>query len=264
MPSVLSHNQKAGATWGSGGEAYDLISDSISDGISHLVNRIWPVPGERFLDVATGTGWTARRLAARGATVTGIDIGEGVIEAAKRLGSGINFQVGDAEALEFEDASFDGVTSTYGVMFVARPEAAAAEMARVTRRGGRIALATWLPGSAVEDIFATMRPYMPAPPAAPPPSPFEWGREGRVRELLGDAFDLTFERGETVLRMPSGQVVWDTFVTGYGPTKMLAASLDAERRAALERDFIALHEKYRTAAGLAMPREHLITIGVKR
>jgi SAM-dependent methyltransferase len=196
--------------------------------------------------------------------VTGIDFGEGVIEAAKRLGPGITFEVGDAEALAFDDASFDGVTSTYGVMFVSRPEAAAAEIARVTRKGGRLGLATWLPGSAVEDIFKTMRPYMPAPPSDPPPSPFAWGREERVLELLGEAFDLTFERGSTMLRMPRGKVAWDTFVTGYGPTKMLAASLDVERRAALERDFIALHEKYRTPAGLAMPREHLITIGIRK
>ena len=153
MPSVLAHNQKASATWGSGGEAYDAISDTIADGIDHVVNRVWPNPGERFLDIATGSGWTARRLAARGATVTGIDIGEGVIEAAKRLAPGITFQVGDAEALAFDDASFDGVTSTYGVMFVSRPEAAAAEIARVTRKGGRVGLVTWLSGSAVEDIF---------------------------------------------------------------------------------------------------------------
>jgi SAM-dependent methyltransferase len=264
MSSVLSHNLKAGATWGSGGEAYDIISDSIADGIDHVVNRVWPKPGERFLDIATGTGWTARRLTARGATVTGIDIGEGVIEAAKRLAPGITFQVGDAEALAFDDASFDGVTSTCGVMFVARPEAAGAEIARVTRKGGRVGLITWLPGSAVEDIFKTMRPYMPPPPADPPPSPFAWGREERVRELLGDAFDLTFERGATVLRMPSGKAVWNIFVTGYGPTKTLAASLDPEKRAALERDFIAMHEKYRTPAGLAMPREYLVTIGVRK
>jgi SAM-dependent methyltransferase len=264
MTSVLAHNQKAGSTWGSGGEAYEAISESISDGIDHVVNRVWPKPGERFLDIATGTGWTARRLAGRGANVTGVDIGEGVIEAAKRLAPGIDFRVGDAEGLEFKDATFDGVTSTYGVMFVARPEAAAAEIARVTKRGGRLGLVTWLPGSAVEDIFKTMRPYMPAPPADPPPSPFAWGREERVRELLGEAFDLTFERGATVLRMPNGKTVWDVFVTGYGPTKTLAASLDPEKRASLERDFVAMHERFQTAAGVAMPREHLITIGVRR
>jgi SAM-dependent methyltransferase len=264
MPSVLPHNQRAGSTWGSGGEAYEAISENVADGIAHVVSRVWPTPGERFLDIATGTGWTARSLAARGAVVTGIDIGEGVIEAAKRLGPGINFQVGDAEALAFEDGSFDGVTSTYGVMFVARPEVAAREIARVTRKGGRLALVTWSADGPVENIFKMMRPYMPPAPAEPPPSPFAWGREERVRELLGDAFDLTFERGSTVLRMPSGQVVWDIYVTGFGPTKTLAASLDAEKRAALERDFVAIHEKYRTPAGLAMPREHLITIGVRK
>jgi SAM-dependent methyltransferase len=122
--------------------------------------------------------------------VTGIDIGEGVIEAAKRLGPGITFQVGDAEALEFDDATFDGVTSTFGVMFVARPAAAAGEIARIIRRGGRLALATWLPGGPVEELFKLTRTFAPSPPAEPPPSPFEWSHEERARELLGGAFDL--------------------------------------------------------------------------
>ena len=104
----------------SGGEAYDSISENVADGIAHVVNRVWPTPGERSLDIATGTGWSARRLAARGALVIGIDIGEGVIEAAKRLGPGITFQVGDADGLEFNDSSFDGVTSTFGVMSAPR------------------------------------------------------------------------------------------------------------------------------------------------
>ena len=264
MPAVLPHNQRAGLTWGAGGEAYEAISENVADAIAHAVNRVWPAPGERFLDIATGTGWTARSLAARGAVVIGVDIGEGVIEAAKRLGPGIDFQVGDAEALAFDDASFDGVTSTFGVMFVTCPEVAAAEMARGTRKAGRIALVTWVPNGAVSDIFGMMRPYMPPPAPEPPPSPFEWGREERVRQLLGEAFDLTFERGTTVLRMPSGQVVWDIYVAGFGPTKMLAASLDADKRAALQRDFIAIHEEYRTPAGIAMPREYLITAGVRK
>jgi hypothetical protein len=105
---------------------------------------------------------------------------------------------------------------------------------------------------------------MPPPPAEPPPSPFAWGREERVRELLGNAFELNFERGATVLRMPSGKIVWDVFVTGYGPTKALAASLDSDKRAALERDFIAMHEKYRTPTGLAMPRDYLVTSGIRK
>src|SRR5665213_3090384 len=104
MPVVLPHNQKAAATWGSGGDAYEAISDAAADAMNHVVSRVWPKPGERILDIATGTGWTARRLADRGAAVTGIDSGEGVIEAARRLAPGIDFQVGDAEALAFDDA----------------------------------------------------------------------------------------------------------------------------------------------------------------
>jgi SAM-dependent methyltransferase len=264
MANVLSHNERAAATWGSGGRDYDRVSEGVSDALAHLVNRIAPQPGERFLDVATGTGWTARLLSSRGATVTGVDIGAGVIEAAKVLSPNIEFRVADAEALPFEDASFDVVTSTFGVMFVAHPEIAAGELARLCKSGGRLGLVTWVPEGTVTGIFQTMRPYMPPLPANPPPSPFEWGRPDRVRELLGDAFELRFEPGTTTLRMPNGESVWELFVTGYGPTKTLAASLDPERREQLKRDFIAYHERYRTDLGVAMPRDYLVTIGHRR
>jgi ubiquinone/menaquinone biosynthesis C-methylase UbiE len=92
------------------------------------VSCILPQPGERFLDVATGTGWTARLLASRGAAVTGVDIRSGAIEAAKALAADIDFRVGDAEALPFGENSFDAVTSTFGVMFVAWPEVATREL----------------------------------------------------------------------------------------------------------------------------------------
>ena len=85
MADILPYNQRAAATWGSAGRDYDRISEAVADALAHLVNRIDPQPGERFLDVATGTGWTARLVAARGATVTGVDIGAGVIEAAEAL-----------------------------------------------------------------------------------------------------------------------------------------------------------------------------------
>jgi methylase of polypeptide subunit release factors len=85
MADVLPHNERAAATWSSGGRDYDRISEFVSDALAHLVSRVIPQPGERFLDVATGTGWTARLLSSRGATVIGVDIGAGVIEAAKML-----------------------------------------------------------------------------------------------------------------------------------------------------------------------------------
>ena len=155
ITTVRPHNEKAAAAWGSGGAGYDRVR--IADALDHVVGRVAPQPGEKCLDVATGTGWGARRLKARGANVTGVDIGAGVIEAAKKLAPDIDFRVGDAEELAFPVGSFDVVTSTFGVMFVARPEDAARELARVCRKGGRLGICTWLPGDTIEGLFKVMR-----------------------------------------------------------------------------------------------------------
>lgn len=262
--SIRPHNERAGQTWGSGGSGYDRVSETIADALEHVVTRLAPQPGERCLDVATGTGWTARRLVARGAKVVGVDIGAGVIDAARKLAPEIDFRVDDAEQLGFADGEFDLVASTFGVMFVARPEDAARELARVCRKGGRLGICTWPPGDTLEGLFKVMRPYMPPPSATPPPSPFDWGKPERVRQLLGEAFDLKFEKGVTTLRLPSGKSVWDLFLEGYGPTKTVAASCDPKRRQELERDFIAYHDQFSSELGVAMPREYLVTIGVRK
>lgn len=132
--SIRPHNEKAAAIWGSGGTEYDKISELIADSIEHLLNRLDVQPGERAVDLATGTGWTARRLAQKGAKVTGVDIGADVIEGAKQLAGQANldimFMVGDAEQCDLPSSTFDVVTSTCGIMFTGRPEAAAAELAR--------------------------------------------------------------------------------------------------------------------------------------
>jgi SAM-dependent methyltransferase len=266
--AIQPHNLKTAATWNAGGQHYDKISQTIADSIEHCVIRLEPRPGERVLDVATGTGWAARRVAARGATVTGVDLGADLLEAAKAAAAEIpitiDFRVGDAEKLPFEDQSFDAVISTCGVMFVRNHQAAAAELARVCRKGGRLGLTTWPADGTVAGLFKVMKPYMPEPPSPPPPSPFEWGNQENVRQLLGSAFDLRFETGTTVLREPSGLAVWELFVAGYGPTKSLVLNLDPERRESLKRDFIAYHERFKTELGVAMPRDYLVTIGIRR
>jgi hypothetical protein len=109
-----------------------------------------------------------------------------------------------------------------------------------------------------------MKPYMPAPPNPAPPSPFEWGTAERVRELMGSAFALQFERGTSFYREPSGEAAWRTFSTGYGPTKALAGSLSEARRAELRRDFIAFHHGFPTELGICVPREYLLSVGVRR
>jgi SAM-dependent methyltransferase len=158
-------------------------------------SNIWPVGScpsrvSGFLTSRQELVGRARRLAAHGTDVVGIDVGASVIEAAKTLAPSIDFRVGDAEAVEFAHESFDGITSTFGIMFAARPTDAAGELTRVCKKGGRIGLLTWLPGGAVEGLFAIMRPYLPSPSSPAPPSPFAWGRPEGVRALLGNAFDL--------------------------------------------------------------------------
>jgi len=161
--AIQPHNEKAATTWGAGGADYDKISECIADSIEHVLNRLDVQPSERALDLATGTGWTARRLAQKGAKVTATDIGEGVVEAAKRLA---RFAVGDAERTDLPSGAFDVITSTCGVMFASRPEAVAKELARLCRPGGRIGLTTWPPTSTLAQMFQMMRPYMPPPPSS--------------------------------------------------------------------------------------------------
>ena len=166
--AIQPHNERAAATWGAGGAEYDEISRTIANSIEHCMHRLGPGPGERVLDLATGTGWAARLAAAGGAKVVGVDIGADLIEAAKerarQANLDIKFEVGDAEQLRFDDESFDVVVSTCGVMFASNPEAAAAEIARVCRRGGRVGLTTWPPEGTLAQMFQVMRPYMPPPP----------------------------------------------------------------------------------------------------
>lgn len=207
--SIEAHNQKPAATWSSGGGAYDEVSHQISSALEHCVVRLDPKADEKVLDLATGTGWTSRLEARRGAKVTGADIAEDLLADARARAAAenlaIEYKIGDAEKLPFGDGEFDAISSTFGVMFVSRPEAAAAEIARVCRSGGRLAMTTWLPGSSVFKMFQVMRPYMAPPPNPAPPSPFAWGRQDRIRELFGSNFDVRFETGVTNYYDRSGQ-----------------------------------------------------------
>jgi len=265
---IQPHNHRPASVWSSGGAAYDEISRQIASALEHCVRRVEPRPGERILDLATGTGWTARLLASRGARVTGVDIAADLLAAAKGTmqthGLPIAYELGDAERLRFADGSFDAVTSTFGVMFVSRPESAAAEIARVCRKGGRIALTTWQPDSNVFEMFKVMRAYMPTPPQPAPPSPFAWGSRERMHELFDAHFDLGFEDGETIYYDRDGEAAWTAFVTGYGPTKSLAAGLDERARQNLKRDFIAFHDKFVAPLGIRVPRQYLLTVGTRR
>jgi SAM-dependent methyltransferase len=259
---IQPHNAKSASIWNSGGAQYNEISRGIADSIEHCVLRLDPKPGERVLDLATGTGWTSRVVARRGAQVTGADISADLLsfaaEQARTEGLDILYQLGDAENLPFADGAFDAIISTCGVMFASRPEAAAAELARVCRKGGRICLTTWLSDDNVFRMFMVMKPFMPPPPTSAPPSPFEWGRTERLEELLGRDFELAFEKGVSFYREPTAEAAWERFAGGYGPTKSLAT-----RRADLRRDFIAFHAQFSTPLGICVPRQYWVTRGIR-
>jgi ubiquinone/menaquinone biosynthesis C-methylase UbiE len=270
MSNVQSHNIKAQSVWNSPGGRYDEISRSIADAIEHAVERLRPASGERILDLATGTGWGSRVVAQRfpAAKVTGADIAESLLEHARAAAAlqklPIEYHHADAESLPFPDGAFDGVVSTFGVMFAGKQEAAAAELARVVRKGGRVVLATWKSDSNLFHMFAVMKKFMAAPPSPPPPSPFEWGKYERLQSLLGQNFDLAFEEGTNRFRYGSGEQAWNLWLEHYGPARALAASLDDARREEFKRDMIAWHEGFKSELGYDQPRQYIITRAIRR
>jgi SAM-dependent methyltransferase len=267
---VQPHNVKAQSVWNAPAGRYDDISRSIADAIEHAVERLQPVRGERILDLATGTGWGSRIIAQRfpGVTITGADIADQMLEYARTTAAtqrlDIKYQHADAEKLPFPDGAFDGVISTFGVMFVGKPEAAAAELARVIKPGGRLSLATWKHDGNIFNMFGVMKKFMPAPPQPPPPSPFAWGKLERLTELLGQNFDLGFEEGTNWFRYGSGEQAWNLWVNHYGPSKTLAANLDDARREEFKHDMIAWHETFKSPLGYDQPRQYVITRGVRK
>ncbi len=255
--------QRQSVMWGTG--PYQRVTETLTDIHDMVVERLAPAPGDSWLDLAGGTGAIAERAADAGANVTGLDLAPALIETAKEraaeLGLEIDYVVGDAESLDFPDASFDKVSSTCGIMFAPDHEAAARELARVTAPGGRIALANWTPTGGLAKMFKVMAPYLPAPP---PSSPFDWGDETRVRELLGDSFDLEIEERVSTLTMPSGEAYWELFSTSYGPTKVLAESL-GDRREDLHRDWVEFFEtNYAKDGEIVHTREYLLIFGSRR
>jgi SAM-dependent methyltransferase len=257
--------QRHSVVWGNG--PYERITNTIRDIHALVVERTDPKPGERVLDAATGTGAVAILAAKRGADVVGEDLAPVLIETARQRaaeeGVEVDFQVGDAEDMPYDDASFDVVLSTCGVMFAPDHEAIARELSRVTKPGGRLALACWKPETGMHDVFKMMAPFMP-PPAPGAGSPFGWGDEQHVRELLGDAFELEFEEHDSPLTLASGEEYWELFSTSYGPTKTVVEALDPERREEFHRAWVAFGEARREGDAMVHHREYLLTLGTRR
>ena len=258
--------QRQSVMWGNG--PYQNVTETVVDVHAVVLERLAPEPGERWLDLACGTGAVAERAATAGADATGVDLAPALIataaERARELGLDIDYRVGDCEALELEDASHDIATSTFGVMFSPDHAATARELGRVVRPGGRLALANWTPEGGLGEMFRMMGPFMP-PPAPGVGSPFDWGRREHVEELLGDAFALEIEERMSPLALPSGEAYWQLFSSSYGPTKTAAEALDPARREEFRRTWVDFFESRYTSDGeILHTREYLLVLGTRR
>jgi ubiquinone/menaquinone biosynthesis C-methylase UbiE len=248
--------------WGSA--PFENVADSIADVHEAVVEAAGELDGRRLLDVASGTGELSAIAARRGADVVGVDFAPVLVETAQRQFPDIDFRVGDAENLDFEDASFDVVTSTFGAMFAPDQERAAGELARVTRPGGTLVMANWTPEGAIGEMFRLTARFAPPPPEGAG-VPVEWGRLERAEELLGDAFDLRTEKRFSTFEAESGEAAWQLFVASFGPVKTLAASLDDDRREEFHRAWVDMFEQdYRVGDKIVNPREYLLVSGTRR
>lgn len=258
---ILEHNREAAALWGAGGRSYDHVSFAISDALAHAAQRLAPTTGETVLDCATGTGWTARNCARMGARVSAVDIAPELLSAAEELSTGyaIQYRLADVENLPFAEAAFDGVISTFGAMFAADHARTAAELGRICKPGGRLVLANWVPDGAVAAFFGLIAEHSGMP--EPQMSPLAWGDPVHVGALLGNAFDLVFERGTNHAYHQDEDAIWNWYVDGFGPLRSLCKSLNEDACAELKRAVDAYHHAYRREAGLCVKRDYLVVIG---
>jgi SAM-dependent methyltransferase len=252
------------ATWTAGD--FGRIAMGYAPGAAAFVRRLALKPAHAVLDVACGTGNLTLPAARDHAIVTGLDLAPNLIaearESAVREGLDIRFDVGAAEALPYGDGAFDAVMSMFGVMFSPRPELALAELMRVTRDGGRIALASWTPAGFIGGMLRAHTALVPPP--AEMPSPLAWGDEAAMRARLAVHADrireVQFEPRMIALAFPltAGGVV-ELFREFYGPTVKTFAALDAQGRANLTAALLRMwtEENSAPAGGTSVAAEYL-------
>jgi ubiquinone/menaquinone biosynthesis C-methylase UbiE len=251
------------------GDYHAVATEIIPDLGPVLVEATHIGPQDQVLDVAAGAGNVAIPAAATGARVTASDLTPELLDRgrsdAEAAGISLDWQVADAEHLPFDDASFDAVTSCVGVMFAPHHQAAADELVRVCRPGGRIGLIAWTPTGFIGQMFATMKPYVAPPPPGAEPPPL-WGDIEHVRELFGDRV-TDVRAGQQLLDagpLSDPTAFLDYFKSNYGPTIAAYRGLadDLERTAELDRALLDLAERSRAPEG-GIAWEYLLVVATK-
>jgi SAM-dependent methyltransferase len=252
-------------TWASGD--YPRVAALVTEVGERIVERAGVRPGSEVLDVAAGTGNAAIPAARAGAHVTAADLTPELFDAGRSravdAGVEIDWVTADAEDLPFEDERFDYVLSSLGVQFAPRHQIVAAELVRVCRPGGTIALGNWAADGYIGRFWTIMGPYLPAPPAYASP-PAGWGRAKHIEELFADyPVRLSFESYALDFEAESPAAFIDFLADSYGPLVGARNKLSGDGRwESLRNELIALSDQMNTAADghFCAPSEYLVTL----
>jgi ubiquinone/menaquinone biosynthesis C-methylase UbiE len=257
-PDFAAIKQRQRATWAAGD--YAVVGTTLQIVGERLCETIDLRAGERVLDVAAGNGNATLAAARHFAQVTSTDYVGALLDRGKARAAAehlpVTFRQADAEALPFADGSFDAVLSTFGVMFTPNQEKAATELARVTRKGGRIGLANWTPEGFIGQLFKTLGKHVSPPAGIKPPA--LWGTEARLGELFS-GHKVKASKQIFNFRYKSPAHWLEIFKTYYGPTNRAFAALDSKKQSALEADIVELLERMNRGGKdtLIVPSEYL-------
>lgn len=266
-PDLAALKTKQQAAWSSGN--YAIVGSTLQIVGEELCEALDLRAGSKVLDVAAGNGMASLAAARRWCEVTSTDYVPALLERgrarAEAEGMDIKFREADAENLPFDDASFDSVISTFGVMFTPNQDKAAAELLRVCRPQGSIGLANWTPDGFIGQVFKTLGKYLPPP--AGTRSPAMWGTRGRLGEMFdAGASSVKAQSRLFNFRYRSADHFLDVFKTYYGPVLKAFAALDPARQEELHNDLYALIVRMNRASDgtMVVPSEYLEVVIVRR
>jgi len=265
-PDLAAVKAKQQATWASGdyavvGTTLQIVGETLCEAVDLRSNQ-------RVLDVAAGNGNATLAAARRFADVVSTDYVGALLERGRERAKAerlpVDFREADAENLPFPDASFDVVLSTFGVMFTANHERAAAELVRVCRAGGKIGLANWTPESFIGSLLKTVVKFVPPPPGVN--SPVQWGSKAYLDTLFGRGVTMAAQSRHFTFRYKSPAHFLDVFRSYYGPTHKAFGAIDAAAQQKLQGDILALIDQFNVARDgtLVIPSEYLEIVITKQ